>query len=132
MTKAHPVENRKTKVETETNSVEINYSGGKIDTIKITATWHKFTIPKDEQSAQLRGRNDLEEHGAHVEFSVDEEDTVAQLTGFYPETNKTGVELYRETLQAVRILPHAKREVADRVDVDVKSAHTVLHEQLEK
>lgn len=114
-------------METITNDVTLTYENGSLHRITVTCAW--------QQGYRDKGRNTTEIENAYqaiVEYTVKGE--VAELTGFYPETNSTGRYLYRENLKAIRLLPHARDEVAQRIDddIDVEPPTEVLNHQLQK
>ena len=99
---------------TETESVELDYAGGNLSRIEVLVTWERGTRPTD--SALSGGHVDTHTR-AHVEYKLS--NGVATLSGFYPDTQRTGNGRYRATLRSLRAMAHAYKEVQDRVDDDV-------------
>ena len=97
-----------------TESVEVDFQGGSPNRVRLTVRWEQGI----ESNCEHGGHKRVDKHTkAIVEFRID--DSVATLTGFYPDTTKTGEMLYRETLRSLRVLPYAAEGVIDLVPDDV-------------
>lgn len=121
-------EGREPFTECETESVEEVYNSGSLQNILVMARWRRGNRLIDESvddewiDKQVTGK---------AEYTV--RDGEARLTGFYPECHGTGRELYRDTLKALRVLPHCWNVVQGRVpeDVEVKAPSGTIYEKIE-
>jgi len=93
-----------------TTNVETEYNHGKIRYIRVTVRYEKVEVATDS-STNISGERTLANHTGVVEFAND--DGVATLHGFYPKTNATGEQLYRDCLETLRLLDAAASVVGE-------------------
>jgi len=104
------------------------YDGGDLSTVTVEVVWERGErSPKDNVNDDYVSAS----YRAKAKFNVSNGE--ATLTGFYPETNATGEQLWGKTLRCLRCLPHAAEaaESVEEVDTVVAPVETVL-EQIEQ
>jgi hypothetical protein len=100
--------------ETMTDAVTVEYAGeDTLDRILVEATWVKRA---EKSFGEIEHSRTEDSVTAYVEYKpLDRDDSMLALSGFYPNTTKTGDMLYRETLKALRVIEHAHWVVADNM-----------------
>lgn len=103
-----------TTEDTTVESVEQSFEAGTLRRVTVELRWLH-----GEQFEGGNVGNIKDEITAVVEFSIPFGEDVAELSGFYPQTNGTGERRYRDTLKSLRVVGHAGNVVDEHTPADV-------------